>query len=101
MIRQIFNLLVVWFLTGLWHGAGWNFILWGLYFFVLLLVEKLFLLREMERWPEIFRHLYALFFIVVGWAVFACDDMEYLWSVFDNFAVGKSEAAEGSSRQTV
>ena len=78
MIRQIFNLLVVWFLTGLWHGAGWNFILWGLYFFVLLLVEKLFLLREMERWPEIFRHLYALFFIVVGWAVFACDDMNRL-----------------------
>lgn len=78
MIRQIFNLLVVWFLTGLWHGAGWNFILWGLYFFVLLLAEKLFLLREMERWPEIFRHLYALFFIVVGWAVFACDDMNRL-----------------------
>lgn len=78
MIRQIFNLLVVWFLTGLWHGAGWNFILWGLYFFVLLLVEKLFLLREMERWPGIFRHLYALFFIIVGWAVFACDDMNRL-----------------------
>lgn len=78
MIRQIFNLLVVWFLTGLWHGAGWNFILWGLYFFVLLLVEKLFLLREMERWPGILRHLYALFFIIVGWAVFACDDMNRL-----------------------
>lgn len=78
MICQIFNLLVVWFLTGLWHGAGWNFILWGLYFFVLLLVEKLFLLREMERWPGIFRHLYALFFIIVGWAVFACDDMNRL-----------------------
>ena len=78
MIRQIFNLLVVWFLTGLWHGAGWNFILWGLYFFVLLLVEKLFLLREMERWPGILRHLYALFFIIVGWTVFACDDMNRL-----------------------
>lgn len=78
MIRQIFNLLVVWFLTGLWHGAGWNFILWGLYFFVLLLVEKLFLLEEMKRWPKLLRHLYAWFFIVLGWAVFACDDMSYL-----------------------
>lgn len=78
IIRQIFNLLAVWFLTGLWHGAGWNFILWGLYFFVLLLAEKLFLLREMERWPRIFRHLYALFFIVLGWAIFACDDMSRL-----------------------
>lgn len=79
MIRQIFNLLVVWFLTGMWHGAGWNFILWGLYFFVLLLLEKLFLLREMESWPKIVRHLYALFFIVLGWAVFACDNMELLF----------------------
>lgn len=78
MLRQIFNLLVVWFLTGLWHGAGWNFILWGLYFFVLLLVEKLFLLKEMKRWPRVFRHLYAMFFIILGWAVFACDDMKVL-----------------------
>lgn len=78
MIRQVFNLLVVWFLTGLWHGAGWNFILWGLYFFVLLLVEKLFLMQEMEQWPGWLRHAYALFFIVLGWAIFACDDMELL-----------------------
>ena len=97
-IRQIFNLLVVWFLTGLWHGAGWNFILWGLYFFVLLLVEKLFLLREMGRWPKIFRHIYALFFIVLGWAVFACDDMSvlfsYLQSMFGvNVAAGNGIAA--------
>lgn len=97
-IRQIFNLLVVWFLTGLWHGAGWNFILWGLYFFVLLLVEKLFLLREMGRWPKIFRHIYALFFIVLGWAVFACDDMSvlfsYLQSMFGvNVAVDNGIAA--------
>lgn len=78
IIRQIFNLLVVWFLTGLWHGAGWNFILWGLYFFVLLLAEKLFLLQEMEQWPRLLRHVYALFFIVLGWAIFACDDMRVL-----------------------
>lgn len=85
-IRQIFNLLVVWFLTGLWHGAGWNFILWGLYFFVILLVEKLFLLEEMKKWPRLCRHLYALFFIVIGWAIFACDDMgvllRYLGTMF-------------------
>lgn len=78
VIRQIFNLLVVWFLTGLWHGAGWNFILWGLYFFVLLLAEKLFLLREMEQWPKVCRRLYTLFFVVVSWAIFACDDIRYM-----------------------
>lgn len=72
--RQIFNLLVVWMLTGLWHGASWNFVLWGLYYFVLLLAEKLFLLKEMERWPGFVRHLYSMFFVIVGWVIFATED---------------------------
>lgn len=70
--RQIFNLFVVWTLTGFWHGANWNFLLWGFYYFVLLAVEKLFLYDKLQRgrvWP----HLYALFFIVVGWGLFAVD----------------------------
>ena len=78
IIRHIFNMLVVWFLTGLWHGAGWNFILWGLYFFVILLIEKLFLLKEMENWHKIWKHLYSGVLIVIGWAIFACDNMELL-----------------------
>ncbi len=78
ILRQIFNLLVVWFLTGLWHGAGWNFILWGLYFFVILLIEKLFLLKEMEHWNRVGKHIYAFILIVIGWAIFACDNMELL-----------------------
>ena len=97
MVRQIFNLLVVWFLTGLWHGAGWNFILWGLYFFVLLLAEKLFLLQEMKRWHPVFRHLYALFFIVLGWAVFANDSMTrlmtYLGAMFGHGVCAVNETA--------
>ena len=72
--RQIANLFVVWFLTGLWHGASWNFVLWGMYFFVILLAEKLFLLKEMERWPEILQHFYAVFFITVGWVLFSIED---------------------------
>lgn len=78
MPRQILNLLVVWFLTGLWHGAGWNFILWGLYYFVLLVLEKCVLLRLLERIPRVLRHLYTLLFVVVGWVIFACDDMQVL-----------------------
>lgn len=85
--RQILNLLIVWFLTGLWHGAGWNFVLWGLYYFVLLVLEKFVLLRLgrlLERVPgrllSVFRHLYTLFFVVVGWVIFACDDMGQLVS---------------------
>jgi alginate O-acetyltransferase complex protein AlgI len=97
LIRQIFNLLVVWFLTGLWHGAGWNFILWGLYFFVLLLIEKLFLLEEMKRWHGMLRHGYALFFIVLGWGIFACDDMaklmRYLGAMFGQGVVFSNDIA--------
>ncbi len=78
MARQILNLFVVWFLTGLWHGAGWNFILWGLYFFMLLVLEKLFLLRILNRLPRLLSHLYALFWIVLGWVLFACEDLTQL-----------------------
>ncbi|MCI6639926.1 MAG: MBOAT family protein [Pygmaiobacter massiliensis] len=70
--RQILNLLIVWCLTGFWHGAEWNFLLWGLYYFVLLTIEKLWLQKPLANgrvWP----HIYALFFIVVGWAIFAVD----------------------------
>jgi alginate O-acetyltransferase complex protein AlgI len=73
--RQMFNLLIVWFLTGLWHGAGWNFILWGLYYFVLLLLEKFVLKSWLEKAPAFLRHLYTMIFVVLGWALFACEDM--------------------------
>ena len=71
--RQILNLFIVELLTGIWHGANWNFILWGLYYFVLLAAEKLFLLKYLEKgrvWP----HLYTLFLVVVGWAMFVGND---------------------------
>lgn len=71
--RQILNLFIVELLTGIWHGANWNFICWGLYYFVLLAAEKLFLLRHLEKgrvWP----HIYTLFLVVVGWAMFVGND---------------------------
>ena len=71
--RQIFNLFIVWLLTGIWHGANWNFICWGLYYFVLLMIEKLFLLPYLEKgkfWP----HVYTLFLVVVGWAMFVGNE---------------------------
>ncbi len=76
--RQIFNLFAVWFLTGLWHGAGWNFILWGLYYFALLVLEKFVLRRALERLPAFFKHLYTSLAVVIGWVIFACDDMAFL-----------------------
>lgn len=74
--RNILNLLIVWAVTGIWHGAAWNFLLWGLYYAVLLILEKLWLLKRMEKWPHIFRHIYTLILVVIGWAIFACDSLK-------------------------
>ena len=68
--RQVFNLLVVWMLTGLWHGSAWNFVLWGLYYALLLMGEKFLWGRALERLPAALRHVYALVLITVGWVLF-------------------------------
>ncbi len=71
--RQICNIFVVWALTGIWHGANWNFICWGLYYFVLLMIEKMFLLRYLQK-GKIWPHIYTLFFVAVGWAMFVGNE---------------------------
>lgn len=76
--RQIINLLVVWLLTGLWHGASWNFVLWGLYYAILLIGEKVFFLRILEKIPCMLRHIYAMLAVVLGWALFYFEDMTVL-----------------------
>ena len=76
--RQILNLAIVWALTGLWHGASWNFVLWGLYYAVLLIGEKLFLLRLGEKLPRLLRHLLVLLAVSVGWMLFYFEDLAAL-----------------------
>ena len=76
--RWILNLLIVWAATGIWHGANWNFLLWGLYFFVLLLLEKLLLKKWLEKCPSVFRHIYVSVLILVSWAIFALEDLAQL-----------------------
>ena len=76
--RQIFHLLIVWFLTGLWHGAGWNFVIWGLYYFVFLVLEKAVLGKVLGRLPLVLQHLYTMFVVVIGWVLFAMDDFTQL-----------------------
>ena len=69
------NLFVVWMLTGVWHGASWNFILWGLYYGVLLIIEKFFLLKVKEKLPGIFNHIVTLLLVVIGWVLFYHVDL--------------------------
>ena len=72
--RRYFNLFVVWALTGLWHGAEWCFTLWGIYFFLILVAEKSFLLEWLNRLPKVAGHIYSLFFIMIGWFIFTCEE---------------------------
>ena len=82
--RQCLNIMIVWFLTGFWHGANWNFMIWGVYFGVILLCEKLFLGKAIEKTPAFIQHLYALLLIVIGWGIFAYEDTSKLIANFKN-----------------
>ena len=68
-VRMLFNMFVVWLLTGLWHGAGWNFVLWGLFFAVFLILEKGFLLKPLQKLP-VLSHLYTLLLVAVSFVIF-------------------------------
>ena len=80
--HQALNILIVWFLTGMWHGASWNFIVWGLYFGLIVMVEKYTLLRVHDRLPRLLLHVYSLLLIVVGWGIFYFDDFGRMGSFF-------------------
>lgn len=87
--RTVMNLLIVWFLTGLWHGASYNFILWGLYYGLLLILEKLFFTRWLERCHHSFLpRLYTLVAVFIGWILFALEDFgqlgQYFQAIFAN-----------------
>lgn len=73
--KHIRNILVVWMLTGIWHGASWNFVLWGIYYGILLLIEKFVLGKYLKKLPGVFQHIYCMFFVMLGWNLFVFDDM--------------------------
>ena len=76
--RQLLNIAIVWFLTGLWHGASWNFVLWGVYYAALLLLEKTFLLKKLDRAPHWVGHVYTCLCFILGWVLFAITDFGQL-----------------------
>ncbi len=92
-LKQLRNIFVVWFLTGFWHGASWNYILWGIYYFVLLMIEKTFLLDKLKKAPAFVSHIYTLFFILFGWLLFVFEDLSagFVW-LGNMFGVGTIQA---------
>ena len=76
--RQVLNIMIVWALTGFWHGASWNFMGWGVYFGILLLLEKFIWGKGLQKAPAVIQHIYAMFFVVIGWVLFAFDDTDKL-----------------------
>lgn len=89
---QIRNILVVWLLTGIWHGASWNFVAWGLFFGVLLMAEKLFLLKWLEKAPGIVGRIYTMLMVILSWALFAFDSLSagfsFIGSMFGAHGAG-------------
>ena len=85
-IINIRNIIIVWALTGFWHGASWNFILWGAYFGVILIAEKFFLLKLMEKLPNFIKHIYTILLVMISWVIFYFEDMSkvgnYLKTMF-------------------
>ena len=78
VLKQLRNMAVVWFLTGLWHGAAWNFVLWGIYYGILLAFEKFVWGKGLAKLPKLVQHLYALLIVVFGFVIFTFDDMAAL-----------------------
>ena len=98
--KALRNILIVWFCTGFWHGASWNFILWGMYFALWLILEKYLLKNVLAKSPAVFKHFYTLVIVFVGWGIFAMEDLtvcgQYLsacfggaplWSTVDGYTL--------------
>lgn len=81
-ILNIRNIFIVWMLTGLWHGASWNFVLWGIYYGILLILEKFILKKWLDKMPMFWKHVYTLFLVIIGWLIFAFEDMHLLHNYF-------------------
>ena len=96
-IKWLRNIFIVWMATGLWHGAAWNFVLWGVIFAVLLMVEKLWLLPLLEKW-KIVSHIYVLFFVIISFVIFDASSLSEAFSCitgmfgFQNLPLGTFEA---------
>ena len=88
--KQIRNIMIVWMLTGFWHGASWNFVVWGLYFGILLTLEKYVLKKVLEKTPKIIKHIYTTVAVILGWAIFSLEDFSVMANYISGMFVNKT-----------
>ena len=97
-LKQYRNLFIVWFLTGLWHGANWNFILWGLYYFVFLVIEKTYLNKWLKDKPKFISHIYTLLVVIIGWVFFEFENIsEGMKFIQTMFGIGGNPVYDGTA----
>ena len=94
LARQIINIAIVWALTGFWHGASWNFLLWGVYYAILLILEKTFLLKLLNKLPRFIGHIYAIFTFMMGWVLFYFTDLGQMGHFLGNLFRPTATSAE-------
>lgn len=95
-LKQYRNLFIVWLLTGFWHGANWNFIVWGLYFGIFVTIEKIFLLKWLENKPSFISHIYTLLIVIIGWVFFEFENMSQgIMFIKVMFGLGANSYADG------
>lgn len=97
--RQLVNIIIVWSLTGIWHGAGWNFLLWGMWFAVFLILEKVILGKKLEKLPKLLGWLYAMAVVLIGWCFFSLEESgKILLFVKSMFGFGKAGLVNEEAR---
>ena len=96
IVRQIINIMIVWALTGLWHGANWNFVCWGVYYGILLILEKFIFIPLFKNVPGVVKHIYTLILVVIGMAIFGNTDFSQMGEYIKNlFGSGTNGFADG------
>ena len=86
--HQVVNILVVWFLTGMWHGAFWNYIIWGVYFGLIVMTEKYTIMKIVDKMPSFVMHIYAMALVIIGWGIFYFEDFGHMTKFFSSFFGG-------------
>ena len=98
--RWVFNMLVVWALTGLWHGASWNFLLWGLWYFLFLLIERAFLGKALDKLP-VLRNVYLLLVVLLGWVLFRYSDLRLVRTIVAGMFGGNGNPLSSFTAETL